>query len=105
LHARNDAPCPLARGVRNETSAFVAMHETSMLEFPITSSSTSTTMQAAAILDTLCQHLSTGIRDGFIELVAYGKGHARRESTENEVIIGKSLQAFATEAPLLGRHM
>lgn len=57
-------------------------------------------MPAEDILDTLCQHLSKGISEGFIELVTYGKGQARRESTENEVIIGRALQSFAAGHPL-----
>mgnify|MGYP001179689505 CR=1 FL=1 len=57
-------------------------------------------MPAAEILDTLCRHLIEGIQENIIELVTYGRGQARRESVENEVIIGKALQSFTRGHPM-----
>lgn len=51
------------------------------------------------VLNTLSAQLRLGLEQGFITLVTYGKGQARRESTENEEIIGNSLRAFAAGHP------
>ncbi|MDQ7989111.1 MAG: hypothetical protein REI09_05690 [Candidatus Dactylopiibacterium sp.] len=54
---------------------------------------------AEDILDTLSAQLRRGLEQGFITLVTHGKGQARRESTENEEIIGRSLRAFVAGHP------
>lgn len=51
------------------------------------------------LLNTLAAQLQRGLEQGFITLVTYGRGQARRESTENEEIIGNSLRAFAAGHP------
>lgn len=56
-------------------------------------------ISADEILNTLAAQLRRGLEQGFITLVTYGKGQARRESTENEEIIGNSLRAFAAGHP------
>lgn len=56
-------------------------------------------ISADDILNTLATQLRLGLEQGFITLVTYGKGQARRESTENEEIIGNSLRAFAAGHP------
>lgn len=62
-------------------------------------------VSAETILDTLCAQLTRGLQQGFINLASHGKGQARRESTENEEIIGKSLQAFAAGHPLFADEL
>ncbi|WP_211163242.1 hypothetical protein [Aromatoleum diolicum] len=57
------------------------------------------TVTADEILNTLAAQLRRGLEQGFITLVTYGRGQARRESTENEEIIGNSLRAFAAGHP------
>ncbi|MCX9155677.1 hypothetical protein OPU71_06005 [Niveibacterium sp. 24ML] len=52
------------------------------------------------ILDDLCDSVSEALRDGYLKLVSYGKGQARRESTENEEKIGSILQATVSKNPL-----
>ena len=62
-------------------------------------------MSATIVLDTLCEHLRNGIREGFIGLASYGKGLARQESSKNEEIIGKALQSFAAGHPLFNEGL
>jgi hypothetical protein len=57
------------------------------------------TISADEILNTLAAQLRRGLEQEFITLVTYGRGQARRESTENEEIIGNSLRAFAAGHP------
>lgn len=63
------------------------------------------TTTAEKVLEILCSQLTKGLQEGFIRLVTYGRGQARRESTENEEIIGASLRAFAAGHPLFSEEL